>query len=154
MIRKTALNTIVFFYLVLFVYAATTKLIEFEKFYIQLSQSPMLSSHARIITHVVLASELLVSGLIVVEQTRLLGLLCAFGMMVMFTTYIILISQFSEYVPCSCGGVIEHLTWSQHLVFNLVFVILGIVAILLYPRSAMITRNEITETSVNGGLTH
>ena len=51
--------------------------------------------------------------------------------MVMFTTYIFIIMHFSEHVPCSCGGVLQRLGWQEHLIFNIVFVMLGIIGALL-----------------------
>jgi hypothetical protein len=35
-----------------------------------------------------------------------------------FTTYIILILNFSSFIPCSCGGILEKLGWTEHLIFN------------------------------------
>lgn len=49
----------------------------------------------------------------------------------MFTAYIVIILHFSYFVPCSCGGILEKLGWTEHLIFNVVFVLLAIVAILL-----------------------
>ena len=47
----------------------------------------------------------------------------------MFTVYIIMILNFTSFVPCSCGGVLENLGWIEHLIFNSVFIILGLLAI-------------------------
>ncbi len=58
--------------------------------------------------------------------------------MVMFTAYIVLITRFSDYVPCSCGGVLEKLSWDQHLVFNIGFVVLGFMAIVIYPKDILL----------------
>ena len=49
--------------------------------------------------------------------------------MVMFTAYIYLILNYSDFIPCSCGGVLEDLSWTQHLIFNIVFIFLAGVAI-------------------------
>jgi hypothetical protein len=51
--------------------------------------------------------------------------------MVMFTAYIVAILNFSNYVPCSCGGVLEKLGWREHLIFNSAFVVLGLIGIVL-----------------------
>jgi hypothetical protein len=51
--------------------------------------------------------------------------------MILFTTYIVIILNFSSFVPCSCGGILEKLGWTAHLIFNVVFIVLGIAAILL-----------------------
>lgn len=95
--------------------------------------------------------ELGISLLIIPERTRLIGLYGAFGMMVMFTTYIVLASRFSDYVPCSCGGVIENLTWTEHLVFNTVFVLLGMAGILLYPAAGPSNNKPAGKIFLPGG---
>lgn len=46
MMRRILCDFVVFSFIALFVYAAMTKLIEFQKFNIQLSQSPMLTRYA------------------------------------------------------------------------------------------------------------
>ena len=58
--------------------------------------------------------------------------------MVMFTAYIVVITRFSEYVPCSCGGVLEKLSWDEHLVFNVGFVMLAAISILIYPKNILL----------------
>jgi putative oxidoreductase len=57
--------------------------------------------------------------------------------MLLFTvyTFLVLINVFGRR-PCACGGVIENLTWGQHLVFNLFFVGVAIAGILLKKREA------------------
>jgi hypothetical protein len=131
MVARKITEIISLLFIVLFVYAAVSKLIDIQNFSIQISQSPMLTGLASLIAWGVPIIELVISGLIVFEYTRLVGLYCAFGLMTMFTLYIILASRFSDYVPCSCGGVIQNLTWNQHLVFNIGFVTLGLIGIII-----------------------
>ena len=50
--------------------------------------------------------------------------------MTMFTVYIILILNFSDFVPCSCGGVLENLSWKEHVVFNVLFIMFVLFSIL------------------------
>ena len=52
--------------------------------------------------------------------------------MVMFTAYIIAITRFSEYVPCSCGGVLQNMSWNQHLFFNIGFVLIALTGVILH----------------------
>ena len=47
-----------------------------------------------------------------------------------FTVYIYLILNYSDFVPCSCGGILEKLGWTEHLIFNGICVIMGVVAII------------------------
>ncbi len=110
----------------LFVYAAASKLLDYQKFQVQLGQSPMLTILQDGLPGSFLAIEILIAILLALPKYSLVGLYASFSLMVMFTTYIIAITRFSEYIPCSCGGVLQHMTWNQHLVFNLFFVLLSL----------------------------
>jgi hypothetical protein len=50
----------------------------------------------------------------------------------MFTTYIYIILNFSVFIPCSCGGVLEELSWTQHLIFNICFISIAIFGVLIF----------------------
>lgn len=145
MTRKIAVDIVVFSYILLFVYAALTKLLDYQKFVVQLGQSPILTNYAQVLVVVIPFIELGISLMLIFPKTRLKGLYAAFGLMVMFTTYIVLASRFSDYVPCSCGGVLEGMTWTQHLIFNTVFVLLALIGILLQPN----IRNVDSSTSLS-----
>lgn len=118
-------------YILLFVYAAANKLLDQEKFLVQLGQSPVLASHAEWITWAIPAIEIIIAILLCFEATNIGALYAAQGLMVIFTAYILVIMNFTEYIPCSCGGILEKMGWGQHLIFNICFVILGTVAILV-----------------------
>ncbi len=116
-------------YIVLFVYAATSKLLVFEAFKLQLGQSPILTAYADYVAWFVPVVELGISGLFLVPKYRIYALYASFSLMAMFTTYIFLILNFSDFIPCSCGGVLQDLGWKEHILFNLVFVLLAILGI-------------------------
>ena len=130
-IRRWILNVIVSLLVFLFVYAAMTKMMAMDQFRVQIGQSPLLTRWSGMLSWVVPGVELLVSVILCYRPTRVAGLFVSFGLMVMFTTYIIVVMNFSPFVPCSCGGVLEDMTWGQHLVFNVVFVVLALVGIVL-----------------------
>jgi uncharacterized membrane protein YphA (DoxX/SURF4 family) len=125
------IEVISFLYVVLFVYAAVSKLLDFENFRVQLGQSPLLSAFAGVIAWIVPALELFIALLIVSKRLRIIGLFGALGLMIMFTAYIFIILNYSSFVPCSCGGILEKLGWTEHLFFNLVFIMLAAAGILL-----------------------
>lgn len=114
-----------YLFVLLFVYAAVSKLLEFEDFQIQLAQSPLLSAYARLVAPVIIAIELITAILLSFSVTRLVGLYLSFSLVVGFTIYIYLILNYSEFIPCSCGGILEDMGWTEHLVFNLGFILLG-----------------------------
>ncbi|HRJ29747.1 MAG TPA: hypothetical protein PLV21_03995 [Cyclobacteriaceae bacterium] len=133
--RKIAVDIVVFLYILLLVYAALTKLLDYQEFSVQLSQSPILTNFSVHLAWGVPTLELVIAFSLMFSKTRLAGLYASFSLMTAFTMYIILASRFSDYVPCSCGGVIQNLSWSQHLVFNGSFLLLITGATLLYTKS-------------------
>lgn len=132
-LKSIILELICLLLVLLFVYAGVSKILDFENFQIQLAQSPLLSSFAGIISWGVIISELLISVLLLIKKARITALYFSFGMMIMFTTYIYIILNYSSFIPCSCGGILEKLNWKEHLVFNIFFVVLCGTAILIVP---------------------
>lgn len=128
-IQSVFITIICLLYLFLFVYAAISKLLDFENFQTQLGQSPLLSAYASTISYLVIVAELVLSLLLVLPKYRYIALTFSIGLMVAFTTYIVLILNFSSYIPCSCGGILEKLGWTEHLIFNLFFVLIGILGL-------------------------
>ncbi len=129
--NRILVKTIGVLFIVLFVYAATSKLLDYETFTVQLAQSPLLSAYAGMIAWFVPSIEIAIALLLTIPRFRILALYAAFTLMVMFTAYIYIILNFSDFIPCSCGGVLEKLSWTQHLIFNIVFVFLAVGAIFL-----------------------
>ncbi|MFA4870218.1 MAG: MauE/DoxX family redox-associated membrane protein [Pedobacter sp.] len=121
-------------FFLLFIHTATDKLIDFQKFNVQLGQSPLLTPISRYVAWFIPSVEILISFLLVFPFTRLIALYASHGLMVMFTTYIIVIMNFTERIPCSCGGIFEGMKWGEHLIVNIAFVGVGIVVILLQTR--------------------
>ncbi len=103
---------------------------DFEVFQVQIAQSPLLSSFAGPVSYAVIIIELIISLGLCLQKTRKISLYAAYSLMVLFAGYIVIILNFSPFVPCSCGGILEKLNWNQHLLFNIAFCVLGIVAIL------------------------
>ncbi len=132
--RKNTVEIIALLFIVLFVYAALTKLLEYEKFIVQIGQSPLLTHWSLYLAWLVPMVELCIVVLLLFGNSRLIGLYASTSLMLLFTGYIILTLHFSDHVPCSCGGVLQSMTWGQHLVFNLLFVVAGGVAVVVYPQ--------------------
>ncbi|WP_026038677.1 DoxX family protein [Myroides injenensis] len=123
-----------YFYILLFVYAAISKLITFEAFQVQLTQSPLLSAYANSIAYLVLGAELLFALLLCIKTTRLTGLYLSYGLMVAFTLYIYLILNYSDFIPCSCGGILEKMGWNEHLWFNIIVSLLALIALFFHDQ--------------------
>jgi len=120
-----------YFFVLLFSYAAISKMVDFENFQVQIGQSPLLSAYADDVSYAVIITELLIVCMLVVPKVQLIALYASTALMSAFTVYIFLILNYSDFVPCSCGGILEKLGWTEHLIFNLICVLLGICAVLV-----------------------
>lgn len=140
--RRIITEVISLLFILLFVYAGFSKLIDGHKFYDNLNNSPLFGvKHvAGILSWAIPVFEIGVAILLAYQKTRLKGLYGALALMVIFTAYVAGILFISPYTPCSCGGVITLLTWNQHFVFNIVWIGLAITAIVLLRRE----RKEIS----------
>lgn len=137
-------------FVLLFVYAAASKLMDFQHFRIELGQSPLLSAFAQWLAVLVPLAEFMICLLLIVPKYRLVGLFSAYGLMVMFTVYIFIILNYTSFVPCSCGGVLEKLDWKSHMIFNLVFVFLGVLGIIFYSSSTKVKSHFIKNRKLIG----
>ena len=129
--REAIVQTACLLFIVLFAYAGLTKLLEGHLFYDNIRNSPILGGKAMasLVSWAIPLLELTVALLLIWKKTRLMGLYGAMGLMLLFTGYTLAIIFIAPYRPCSCGGVISLLSWEQHLVLNLVLLLLVLMAI-------------------------
>jgi uncharacterized membrane protein YphA (DoxX/SURF4 family) len=135
--QTTTITTFIcYLYIVLFTYAAVSKLLDFVNFRVQLGQSPLLSAFAGFVAWSVPTIELLIVIMLLFPRFRLTALFASFSMMLMFTAYIFIILNYSSFIPCSCGGILEKLGWKEHLAFNMLFILLAIIGVLIVRNTA------------------
>src|SRR5665213_1772797 len=131
--KETAINIICTLLVFLFVYAAISKLTDFAGFIADMYNQPLPRFLKPILIWAVPAIELMVAALLIFDTTRLAGLYASLVLMVAFTFYTtIVLLHFFQYIPCSCGGIIKNLTWPQHFVLNLFFVLIAVIGIFKY----------------------
>lgn len=139
--RMLFFHAVCLLFIAMFMYAAVSKWMEFNVFVSQMHKQPFPPQFLPMLVWGIPFTEILVSLLLSLDQTRFLGLKIATGMMILFTGYIILIQlRYFGKIPCSCGGAIVQFTWIQHLYFNLFFVAAGVTALLLIRRMKTFSR--------------
>jgi uncharacterized membrane protein YphA (DoxX/SURF4 family) len=138
-VRQLLVQLIAGLYILLFLYTATSKLADYSNFQLQMSKSPFITNYSAILVWLVPIAEIGIALLLIFPKTILLGLYSSFSLMVLFTLYVFGILHFSQEIPCSCGGIVSAMSWQQHLVFNCVFVVLAVLAIVLQTNSRPIT---------------
>jgi hypothetical protein len=117
--------------IVLFVYTALSKLLDYTSFREVLSKSPLIGGKAAAIALALPIIEGLVSALLFVPRTRLWGFYSSAALISVFTLYLAYMINFTPKLPCSCGGVLKQMNWNQHLVFNIFFLVLSVTGLVL-----------------------
>ncbi len=121
--------------ILLFLYTSMSKFLDFKTFIDQMNNQPLPNSWTPFLVWAIPLSEIAISIALLFEYTRLLGFYASLILMIAFTLYTgIVLLHFFPYIPCSCGGVIRKLTWTQHLILNLCYVSLSILGIILQRR--------------------
>ena len=129
--KQLIIDIISFLLILLFVYAGVSKLADYQKFRVEIGKSPLITSFASWVAWFVPTIEIIISLMLATRKWRLWALYASFSLMVMFTVYIISILKFSSYIPCSCGGILQDMTWGEHLKFNIGIVVLSLLGIIL-----------------------
>lgn len=141
--QKTWVETISFLFILLFMYTASSKIIDIWHFRRMIHFGPILKdisnswALSNTLAWSVILSEIIISLFLIFPRTRRVGLWLSFFIMLIFTSYLGYIIFFSPSRPCSCGGVIEKMTWPQHFIFNVFFLTLATLGLWLDKRSSL-----------------
>lgn len=132
MTRSKVIEIFAALLVLLFVYAASSKLLNIPQSTFELFRQPLPRWSIPFLVWAIPIGELLISIALMFKKTRTIGFYASFALLTIFTGYIILglANAFSK-VPCSCGGIISGFTWTQHLIFNLFFVAVSLAGIIL-----------------------
>lgn len=117
--------------LFLFLISAYTKIEDHERFSRGLASVKFIGSHAALISWMVPIAEIGVSLLLIIPNTHKWGLYGFVSLMVVFTAYILSMLLWEEKLPCHCNLIIEKLSWTAHLWFNMAFIVLALCALWL-----------------------
>ncbi|MGY3212455.1 MauE/DoxX family redox-associated membrane protein [Mucilaginibacter sp. HD30] len=118
---------IIFLLVLLWIYTASSKLMDFHHFKAQMHNQTLPRYLADILIYTLPPVEILAALLLVFQATRQAGFYLSALLMLLFTAYIglVLLNYFGR-VPCSCGGVLRMMNWKQHFLFNLFFLLLTV----------------------------
>lgn len=142
--RLYTVEIISFLFIILWVYAGLSKWLDPE-FTDQLNKSPYLEGMSGFVAVALPVGELIMAVLLIFPLTKLIGLYLSFFTMFLFSGYIYAMIYYSHYTPCSCGGILSKMDWNTHFLFNIFFMTLAVVAILLWrkPQDGTIGKSAI-----------
>ena len=150
--KQATLECVCALLILLFLYASISKFLDFKTFIDQMNNQPLPNSWTPFLVWAIPLLEIAISVALLFEYTRLLCLYASLVLMVIFTIYTgIVLLHFFPYIPCSCGGVIRKLTWTQHLILNLFYIAISVLGIILQRRKSLKTHiyNKQTQSRMN-----
>lgn len=146
-VKKSALNFIKIFIktntyveiicaliIILFIYTGLHKIMDYSDFKLEMQRSPFIQNFSSLIAVLLPPGELVLSFLLIIRRTRLLGLYFSLALMALFTGYIWLMLNYAYDLPCSCGGIISKMSWSDHLIFNSCFTGLAMAGVIMQSK--------------------
>jgi hypothetical protein len=133
-VLSKAIEIIAALFILLFVYTATSKLIAHNQFLITLEQLPIANLGSTWLSWSIPVIEIMISVLLFIPHLRMQGLKASLVLMAVFTVYVACMLISSPNLPCSCGGIINKLTWQQHLWLNVALTLLAAAAIYFNKR--------------------
>ncbi|MBW8686799.1 MauE/DoxX family redox-associated membrane protein [Chitinophaga rhizophila] len=140
--RDMVLHACYFLFISMFLYAAVSKLMTFQVFVVQMQRQPFSDAYGQFLTWVIPLVEILLALMMTVNSFRKLALYLSTSLMICFTGYIILVQlRFYGKIPCSCGGAIAKLSWTEHLLFNLLFIAIGFAGIYIEQRAELLEKS-------------
>lgn len=133
--RTIFIETICSLLIILFLYSGISKLIDLPGFNGDMRNQVFPMWMAEVLTYTIPPLEITISALLMFDSTRKTGLIASLILMMLFTIYTCLILfGFFPRIPCSCGGVIRKLSWTEHSIFNCFFTSISFIGIRLYKR--------------------
>lgn len=139
-----AIEAITAVLLLLWIYTGLNKVIQYDKFSFEAGRSPFLQHISPQVAVLVPVGELLTAALLIFKRTRVAGLYVSLFALTLFTGYVYIMLRYAYDLPCSCGGIIELLTWEQHLLVNLMLTLLTAIALILQSSVDILQQRSIS----------
>lgn len=126
----------------LFLYTALTKLKDRSRFIGAMQHNPLLFPYANLLSWLIPVIELIIVVLLFIPRSRRSGVLASAVLLSIFTGYIGYMLLSNSELPCTCGGVLEKMSWRQHLILNVFMTVLSIAAWLRHPKRFVATNRS------------
>ena len=118
--------------IILWAYASFSKLFNLKKFKQAMSTQVFPKWIGKVFVYLVPFSEIAIIVLLLIPETRLLGMYASLFVMVAFTLYVGgAVFHIYERHPCACGGLFSRLGWNKHFKVNIILTIVALIGVVL-----------------------
>ena len=129
--------------MVMFAYAGIFKIVDITLFESQMKESPLIPQLLIPTLAISLPIfELLLAILLMYDKYNSMSLTLSFITMLFFSLYLIMLVSLYENVPCTCGGILGKLGYTEHIIFNLFFLTISGVTFYLHDSKSNQTHQE------------
>jgi hypothetical protein len=136
-------NIIIFALVLLWVYAAASKLVDFNMFRGQMYRQILPDFAKSTLIYLLPPLELAAAILLLFDRTQFAGFSISLTLMAAFTFYVgLAVFRIFDHVPCSCGGLLSKMGWDAHFIFNLFFTLLAAIGFIIIYRERRLTANR------------
>jgi hypothetical protein len=111
-------------------YVGGSKFFELEKFKKTFEFIPLMRPFSWPLAVLIPVVEVITALSFLEDKFRRTSIAISTFLMLSFTIFTVFITKYAGTTPCTCGGVIQHLSWLQHLYLNIALLILAILGIL------------------------
>jgi len=131
--RRNLLAIIVFLLTILFAYAAVVKALAYDRFIMDLGQSPLLTNiNKPMLAKAILGFEFLTVVLLHITSTKKWGLYAAFFQLLIFSGYLTMLYFFYAHISYASDGILGKISYPLHIGFNLVCTLLALGGVFLF----------------------
>lgn len=139
--RENLLSGLSILLALMFFYAAFSKLLDYDKSRQEMLNQVFPRAVALVLTWLVPLLELVLVDLLLFRSTRLWGFYASAVLLILFSVYIsVTMTGLFGRIPCSCGGILKHMSYWTHLGFNGFFIVMAVLGIALEKQWKLINR--------------
>lgn len=118
--------------IILWAYASASKLFDLQKFKQAMLTQVFPKWMGKIFVYLVPLMEIVMIVLLLIPETRLIGMYASLFVMIAFTLYVGgAVFNFYDRHPCACGGLFSRLGWYKHFKLNIILSLIALCGVLL-----------------------
>lgn len=122
-------------------YVFINKALDVQSFQMNIFKTGLFSGiMAKVISYIALALELFCIILLIANKQK--GLRFLFIILTIFTLYISVLRSLNRYTVCGCGGILNGLSYTSHLIINLILIFMLFLSLNLEKSTSSTGKNK------------
>ncbi len=143
-VKRVATEICAVLLILMYAYTAYNKLTGHQKFVYHFKKVHVFNQFPELAAWVIPVMEIAIIALLVsqVKKIRLWGFYMSGVLLVLFTIYLSAMKLFAPKLPCSCGGFIDKLKFTEHILLNVGLLAISTIGIVLLKEHHNLKKKE------------